>query len=89
MIKDAPIFREGNIRGKLRYAPCEVQNEELAAVHSEFQIHPRGRIALYPRHIPYNSDKKSFQEKTGRESFEGEDINWPLAIGLWLLVNGL
>jgi hypothetical protein len=31
-----------------------------------------GDIAEYARHIPYNSDKKSFQERTGRESFEGE-----------------
>ncbi|KAN0087393.1 Transcription regulator HTH, APSES-type DNA-binding domain containing protein [Elaphomyces granulatus] len=29
-----------------------------------------GQISHYPRHIPYNSEKKSFLEKTGRESFE-------------------
>ena len=72
MAKDAPIFREGRVRGNLRYPPCEDRDEELAAAHEEFQIHPMGRIAQYPRHIPYNSDKKTFQEKTGREHFEGE-----------------
>jgi hypothetical protein len=24
------------------------------------------------RHIPYNSDKKAFHEKTGREAFESQ-----------------
>jgi hypothetical protein len=70
--KDAPIFIRGKIRGELRYAPFETQDEELAEIHREFEIHPMGRIAQYPRHIPYNSEKKSFLEKTGRESFEGD-----------------
>ncbi|KAE8379075.1 hypothetical protein BDV26DRAFT_303866 [Aspergillus bertholletiae] len=68
--KDAPIFNPGEIRGELRYPPCEERSEELAQAHREFQLHPMGDIAEYPRHIPYNSDKKTFQEKTGRESFE-------------------
>jgi hypothetical protein len=25
----------------------------------------------YPRHVPYNSEKKSFLEKTQRDGFEG------------------
>jgi hypothetical protein len=28
-----------------------------------------GNIADFPRHIPYQSDKKSFRERTGRDSF--------------------
>lgn len=72
LTKDAPVFTRGKIRGELRYPPCEERDEELARLHREYQIHPMGRIAEYPRHIPYNSDKKSFQERTGRESFEGE-----------------
>ena len=71
LTKDAPIFTRGKIRGELRYPPCEERDEQLIKLHHEFQIHPMGRIAEYPRHIPYNSDKKSFQEQTGRESFEG------------------
>lgn len=30
-----------------------------------------GKIGEYCRHIPYNSEKKGFLERTGRESFEG------------------
>ncbi|KNG85175.1 APSES transcription factor Xbp1 [Aspergillus nomiae NRRL 13137] len=68
--KDAPIFNRGKIRGELRYPPCEERDEALTQAHRKFQLQPMGDIAEYPRHIPYNSDKKTFQEKTGRESFE-------------------
>lgn len=37
-------------------------------------------IVEYPRHIPYNSEKKSFLEKTGRESFEGMPILLSVAV---------
>ncbi|OJD18167.1 hypothetical protein AJ78_01779 [Emergomyces pasteurianus Ep9510] len=93
--KDAAVFTRGRTRGELRYPPCEYQNEELAEAHKEFQIHPMGHITEYPRHIPYNSEKKSFLEKTGRESFEvfqytfkvpGDDkiytVMWDYNIGL-------
>lgn len=72
LAKDAPVFTRGKIRGELRYPPCEERDEDLTRLHREFQIHPLGSIADYPRHIPYNSDKKSFQDRTGRESFEGK-----------------
>jgi hypothetical protein len=70
--KDAAIFTKAKPRGEVRYPPCEERDEELARKHREFRIHPASDIAEYARHIPYNSDKKSFQERTGRESFEGE-----------------
>ncbi|KAL5344164.1 hypothetical protein BJX70DRAFT_9529 [Aspergillus crustosus] len=85
MAKDAPIFQRGKARGDVRYPPDEHRDAELASLHREFRIHPFGNIADYPRHIPYNSDKKSFQELTGRESFEvfqytfqlpGEERQW-------------
>ncbi|KAL4863642.1 hypothetical protein BDV12DRAFT_25627 [Aspergillus spectabilis] len=85
MAKDAPIFQRGKARGEVRYPPDEHRDGDLAAMHHEFRIHPFGNIADYPRHIPYNSDKKSFQELTGRESFEvfqytfqlpGEERQW-------------
>lgn len=69
--KDAAIFKKEKIRGEMRYPPCEQRTGELVRIHREYQLYPMGEIALYPRHIPYNSDKKSFQERTGRESFEG------------------
>ncbi|KAI9040563.1 putative APSES transcription factor Xbp1 [Aspergillus affinis] len=83
--KDAAIFKKEKIRGQLRYPPCEERDEELTSIHREFQLYPMGEIGMYPRHIPYNSDKKSFQDRTGRESFEvlqyefvipGEDKKW-------------
>ncbi|KAE8148889.1 hypothetical protein BDV25DRAFT_130816 [Aspergillus avenaceus] len=93
--KDAPVFNRGEARGKLRYPPCEERDADLTRLHREFQLHPMGDIAAYPRHIPYNSDKKTFQEKTGRESFElfqytfkvpGDDkqwtVTWDYNIGL-------
>lgn len=69
--KDAAIFSKGKPTGEVRYQPCEFQDEEIAVEHRRFQIYPMGQIAQYCRHIPYNSEKKSFLEKTGRESFEG------------------
>ncbi|KAL1966207.1 hypothetical protein VTN77DRAFT_4759 [Rasamsonia byssochlamydoides] len=85
MPKDVPIFNRGKVRGELRYPPCEYQDAKLAEEHRRFQIHPMGQIGEFPRHIPYNSEKKSFLEKTGRESFEvfqytfripGEEKTW-------------
>lgn len=74
MAKDGPVFRPGRIQGELRYPPCEERDEQLAKIHREFHLHPIGKIADYPRHIPYQSDKKSFQEKTGRDSFHGTSV---------------
>lgn len=70
--KDAAVFIKGKVRGELRYPPDEFQNEEIRARHEEFELHPMGHITEYPRHIPYNSEKKMFLERTGRESFEGK-----------------
>ncbi|KAL2869737.1 putative APSES transcription factor Xbp1 [Aspergillus lucknowensis] len=83
--KDAPVFNRGRAKGEVRYPPHEERDDNLARLHREFRIHPFGDIASYPRHIPYNSDKKTFQELTGRESFEvfqytfqlpGEEKQW-------------
>ncbi|EXJ88012.1 hypothetical protein A1O1_04939 [Capronia coronata CBS 617.96] len=68
--KDAAVFKAGTIRGECRYPPYEDQDEVLAAKHQMFEVYPVGNIASYPRHIPYNSEKKLYLEKTGRESFE-------------------
>ncbi|MCJ1359079.1 MAG: hypothetical protein MMC33_009079 [Icmadophila ericetorum] len=68
--KDAASFVQDSIRGKIRYRPCEDQDDETAKEHQRFNVYPMGHIAEFRRHIPYNSDKKTFMEKTGRESFE-------------------
>ncbi|KAI9719724.1 MAG: hypothetical protein M1812_003212 [Candelaria pacifica] len=95
MSKDAAIFTKGKIRGENRFPPFEITDEGLLEQHRRFRIFPSEDIQAYPRHIPYNSDKKSFLEKTGRESFEafqytfklpGEDkeyiVMWDYNIGL-------
>lgn len=71
MPKDAPLFRPGPTRGEVRYPPFETSDETILQHHREFELHPLGKIAEFPRHIPYQSDKKTFQEKTGRDSFNG------------------
>ncbi|KAJ5503821.1 hypothetical protein N7463_006695 [Penicillium fimorum] len=85
MAKDAPIFRRGKIQGECRYPPCEERDAELEKAHRELSLRPLGNIADYPRQIPYASDKKTFQEKTGRDSFHvfqytfqipGEEKEW-------------
>lgn len=73
--KDAAVFTRGALRGTCRYPPCEYQDPVLAAHHQQYEIHPMGRIAEFPRHIPYNSEKKTFLDKTGRESFEGTSFS--------------
>ncbi|KAL5118858.1 hypothetical protein ACEQ8H_003180 [Pleosporales sp. CAS-2024a] len=96
--KDAPIFAEGNkIVGTVNYPPYEACNDgDLQAEHQRFRVFPLGEIRRKGiRHIPYNSDKKDFIHKTGRDAFEvfqytykipGEDkeyvVVWDYNIGL-------
>jgi hypothetical protein len=71
--KDAPIFSEGNRPvGNVNFLPHEARDDqELLAQHRRFQIYPLEEIYKKGvRHIPYNSDKKDFLEKTGRDAFE-------------------
>ena len=72
VIKDAAVFSRGKIQGLVRYSPWEEYNPEVLAQLKLFSVYPLGQIAEYHRHIPYNSDKKTFLEKTGRGSFEGD-----------------
>ena len=72
LAKDAAIFTKSRPRGSIRYPPFEAYDDiDLMAQYQKYQIHPLGRIADYCRHIPYNSEKKSFLLKTGRDCFEG------------------
>jgi hypothetical protein len=71
--KDAPIFTEGKKTvGIVNYPPYEAGNDqELVAQHKRFQVFPLGEIqSKGVRHTPYNSDKKDFLDKTGRDAFE-------------------
>jgi hypothetical protein len=73
--KDAPIFSYGNkVVGFVNYPPHETEgNHSLAVEHDRFRVYPRGEIYRKGiRHIPYNSDKKDFLDKTGRDAFESK-----------------
>jgi len=80
MTKDAAVFSKGKIRGDMNYPPFERFDEATLREIEKFDVFPLGKIQDYPRHIPYNSEKKSFLEKTGRESFEG-------MVFLFLIIN--
>jgi hypothetical protein len=71
MSKDGAVFSKGKIKGRVVFPPCETLDPDSLRTVRKFKVFPLGEIAMYPRHIPYNSEKKSFLEKTGRESFEG------------------
>jgi hypothetical protein len=73
--KDAPVFSEENkVVGFVNYPPHEAgESRDLQVEHERFQIFPPGEIYKKGvRHIPYNSDKKDFLDKTGRDAFESK-----------------
>ena len=72
MSKPTMSLVKASTKGKIRYSPCEIQDEKLKQEHQRFRLEPMGAITDFPRHIPYNSEKKSFQERTGRDAFEGQ-----------------
>lgn len=71
MAKDAAVFTKGKPKGVVNFRPFERLDENSSRAVREYQVFPLGKIQEYCRHIPYNSGKKDFFEKTGRESFEG------------------
>ena len=86
--KDAPVFTRSPVRGEVNFAPFECTERpsqltkderlELRDQHRYFKIFPsggdQGLIADFVRRVPYNSEKKSFYSKTGREVFERKSI---------------
>ena len=59
-------------KGPLNFRPWEgTEDMSMQMVH-KFSISPYGSIEESCRHIPYNSGKKDFTAKTGRESFESK-----------------
>ncbi len=71
MSKAAATFVKGKPKGEVKYPPYEIQDEITAAEHEKFEVRPIGHIGEYPKRIPYNSEKKSFHQKTGMDGFEG------------------
>ncbi|PVH75447.1 hypothetical protein DL98DRAFT_575047 [Cadophora sp. DSE1049] len=95
MTKDGAIFTKGKIKGEVNFPPFGRFDEDVLREVQRFQIYPLGNIQEYAQHIPYNSEKKNFLEKTGRESFEvfkyvfkvpGDDkeyvVMWDYNVGL-------
>lgn len=64
-------FAKSKAKGSVNFPPFENLDEAALREINVYQIYPFGKIQEYCRHIPYNSGKKDFYEKTGRESFEG------------------
>ena len=72
MPKESTSFTKSRPKGVVHFLPYEALDPESLREVRKFQVYPLGSIHEYCRHIPYNSGKKDFYEKTGRESFEGK-----------------
>ena len=72
MSKGAATFVRGKPKGAVNYPPFEIQDKTTATELQKYEVNPVGQISDCPKRIPYNSDKKSFQKKTGRDGFEGK-----------------
>jgi hypothetical protein len=70
--KDAPIIRKAQTKGVVQFHPHEAGDDKvLGDQYMRYQITPNGDIAEHCHKYPYSSDKKEFQENTGRDGFEG------------------
>lgn len=58
--------------GPINFAPFEEIDQASYREMCRFRVSPFGKIRQSCQHIPYNSSKKDFFEKTGRESIEGK-----------------
>lgn len=71
--KDAPIIRKAQTKGVVQFPAHEAGDDEVLATQFElYRITPRGNIAEHCHKYPYSSDKKEFQENTGRDGFQGK-----------------
>ncbi|OTA01006.1 hypothetical protein A9Z42_0013140 [Trichoderma parareesei] len=59
-----------NPQGPVNFAPYENVDQAAYRELRQFLVTPLGQIRQNCEHIPYNSSKKDFFEKTGRESIE-------------------
>ena len=73
LAKDAAKFEEGPTNGPVCYPPFEIfDDDDLLRKVERFVVEPHpNHIRSMPRRIPYASGKKEFQNKTGRDGFEG------------------
>lgn len=71
MSRDSLPLSKSRPRGVINYPPYEDLDDDSLKEVQKFQVTPFGQIRHCCAHIPYNSGKKDFFVKTGRESFEG------------------
>jgi hypothetical protein len=76
-----PASSQSKTRGVVNFPPFEALDESSLREVRRFQVHPFGSIQETCERIPYNSGKKDFFSKTGREGFEGEGST-PLVLKL-------
>ncbi|KAL2148473.1 hypothetical protein VTH82DRAFT_2027 [Thermothelomyces myriococcoides] len=95
MTQNADGHRRYRTRAVVNFPPFEVLDERSIWEVRRFQVHPFGSIQETCERIPYNSGKKDFFSKTGREGFEvfhydfkvpGDDteytVMWDYNVGL-------
>ncbi|KAF3766770.1 hypothetical protein M406DRAFT_327890 [Cryphonectria parasitica EP155] len=70
VIRDSGGFVKSKTKGQVNFPPFEALDEPSLREIKQYQIYPFGEIQEYCRHIPYNSGKKDFYDKTGRDGFE-------------------
>ncbi|KND92879.1 Transcriptional repressor XBP1, partial [Tolypocladium ophioglossoides CBS 100239] len=68
--RSATPLPKSKTQGPVRFPPFEVVDEAAIQHIARYQISSFGQIQQCCEHIPYNSTKKDFYEKTGRESIE-------------------
>ncbi|KAK0714855.1 hypothetical protein B0H67DRAFT_644675 [Lasiosphaeris hirsuta] len=70
MAKESKGLGKSRARGVVNFYPFEDLDEASLQQIRKFRVQPFGSILESSRRIPYNSGKKDFYQKTGRESFE-------------------
>ncbi|KAI1647931.1 uncharacterized protein F4817DRAFT_87276 [Daldinia loculata] len=68
--KAAALLPTSRPKGAVNFPPFENLDEASLRQVRQFRVRFFGNIQDHSRHIPYNSGKKDFFQKTGRESFE-------------------
>lgn len=72
MTNHAKLSAGNKVKGAVNFPPFEALDEASLALVRKFRVQPFGSIQDTCRLIPYNSGKKDFFSKTGREFFEGK-----------------
>ncbi|KAK0701788.1 transcription regulator HTH, apses-type DNA-binding domain-containing protein, partial [Lasiosphaeria miniovina] len=71
MAKESKLISGSKPKGVVNFYPFEEGLDEASLREiRKFHVEPFGEVSKTCRRIPYNSGKKDFFRKTGRESFE-------------------